>query len=243
MENIFETSTSTPTFDIHKLNDFIQTASEQLLCDANCQQANNANKLEQSLMNAKSNLQTAPTQMHQAQKEYIIFTQGEQAYEELEDKQALQHLREIRDKLFKMFAKETDTLRLWITTYANTLSNYINVNDLEKHYLKENAQLSKQLRENRADIVTNERKTYYENQGIETLSFYYFYFLVVLYILCVVIYFGLSIRQMFQTTFVLKQNLWRFGMFGLFLVLPWAMPHLLYWVIWGITFVRQLLHW
>jgi ABC-type transport system involved in cytochrome bd biosynthesis fused ATPase/permease subunit len=58
-------------------------------------------------------------------------------------------------------------------------------------YTQENAILTKKLKDESNDILTNERKTYYQDQGIDTLKFFYSYFLITIYAICV-IGFGVS---------------------------------------------------
>jgi len=56
---------------------------------------------------------------------------------------------------------------------------------LYKKYKAENLLLKKKIKDEGNDILTNERKTFYENQGQTTLNTV-FYVLTVLYIICLV---------------------------------------------------------
>ena len=49
-------------------------------------------------------------------------------------------------------------------------------------------ELFKQLKEETNDLLTNDRKTYYQDQGIDNLKFYYHYFLLFIYVIVVLIY-------------------------------------------------------
>ena len=45
--------------------------------------------------------------------------------------------------------------------------------------------LIKQLKDDSSDVLTNERKTYYQDQGIDNLKFWYYYVLLTIYIIIV----------------------------------------------------------
>jgi lipopolysaccharide export LptBFGC system permease protein LptF len=63
---------------------------------------------------------------------------------------------------------------------------------LYKKYKVENKELLKELKDDTNDVLTNERKTYYEDQRIDGLKFYYYYFLVTIYVICVICFAAFS---------------------------------------------------
>lgn len=73
-----------------------------------------------------------------------------------------------------------------LDTYNGLLVNLKNVIELNKTYKIENNQLFKQLKKSTYDILTNERKTYYENQENDVLNNYYYYILWIIYIFVVI---------------------------------------------------------
>ena len=60
--------------------------------------------------------------------------------------------------------------------------------DLYLKYKNENIELEKKLKDETNDILTNDRKTYYQDQGINNLKFFYHYFLLLIYIIVVLCY-------------------------------------------------------
>ena len=46
----------------------------------------------------------------------------------------------------------------------------------------------KQLKNETSDVLTNDRKTYYQDQGISNLKFYYHYFFLLIYVIIVLAY-------------------------------------------------------
>ena len=55
-------------------------------------------------------------------------------------------------------------------------------------YKEENIKLLKKIKEETNDILTNDRKTYYQDQGIDNLKFYYHYFFLLIYIIAILAY-------------------------------------------------------
>ncbi len=60
-----------------------------------------------------------------------------------------------------------------LNEYQNNLTNFNNLKDTYTYYNNDSAALIKKIDSNDSNIVTNYRKTYYEQQGISNLDFYY----------------------------------------------------------------------
>jgi hypothetical protein len=60
-----------------------------------------------------------------------------------------------------------------MNTYDTNLTNAINLLDSYTNYVDENKDLKKQLDQMGGDIDTNDRKTYYEDEAIDSLNYYY----------------------------------------------------------------------
>jgi hypothetical protein len=86
------------------------------------------------------------------------------------------------------FNEESQNILSDVKTYSGLLSNIKNVFELYLKYKQENIELTKKLKEETNDILTNERKTYYQDQGIDNLKFYYYYFLLIVYVICVILF-------------------------------------------------------
>ena len=52
-------------------------------------------------------------------------------------------------------------------------TNFDNLKDTYTYYNTDNAALMKKMGSNDSNVITNYRKTYYEQQGISNLDFYY----------------------------------------------------------------------
>jgi hypothetical protein len=86
------------------------------------------------------------------------------------------------------FNEQSQNILSDVKIYSGLLSNLKNVAELYLKYKQENVELAKNLKDEVNDILTNERKTYYQDQGIDNLKFYYYYFLFITYIVCVILF-------------------------------------------------------
>ena len=160
-------------FNLNNFNDLMNQANEIISCDSSCQQQQTSSQLKQNYLNAETNMISAPQQLHNAQKEYIINTQGVTSYNQFIDKE----LHEKADKIANTYQKKIDddisTIKNEIKTYDGLLVNFNNIVDLYNKYKDENHKLETNLKNKSSDILTNDRKTYYEDQGISKLNTYY----------------------------------------------------------------------
>lgn len=207
------------------LNNFdklIEQARQAVMCDSNCQKQKTADELEQKYLASQVNVKSGDNQFNEAKKNYVIFTKGELAYNDERQndlhKMAQLIVNEINDN-FNRFVQE---IHLQIDTYNSLVLNFNNVVDLYLKYKTENIMLTKKLKDNTSDVLTDDRKTYYENQGVDNLKFVYHYILLVVYIIFVLGY-------AFASLFYQSQINWkiRLFIFILLIVLPILAPWIL----------------
>jgi hypothetical protein len=185
-----KTITNVKSSQQNSINSFIEQATSALSCGADCQNQNTINQLKQTYLDAKTNLVTAPSQVETSLKNYLVYLEGEPAYLEYKENEleakAEQITSSIQQDISKIISDETRN----VNTYDGLLINLNNIYEYYERYLKENIELQNKLKTTTSDIITNDRKTYYEDQGIESLRKYYiiifiFYAVVVVsYIIC-----------------------------------------------------------
>ena len=113
------------------------------------------------------------------------------------------------------FDEESIKIKSQIQTYTGLLINFNNIFDLFRKYEKENIELSLELKDETNDVLTNERKTYYEDQNIDSLKFYYYYFLLSIYVIVVICFAAFSLIYPSQSSWKTKLVL-----LVVFIVLP-----------------------
>jgi len=171
--------------NLDKFNSLIDQATKAIMCGPECQKEKTKNELKDKFMNAKTNLQTAPDQVHIAAKNYFVFTQGESGYNEYMETELNEKAEKIALEYKNNFDNDVSKATTSIETYNGLSINFGNVFDLYTKYKMENVQLEKELKNTTSDILTNDRKTFYEDQGIDSLKNYYSW-LRILYIIIAV---------------------------------------------------------
>ena len=202
-------------FDMNNFNAMISQASDAILCNSECKKQRQSETLQQNLFDAQINLKTSSNQVQVAEKNYVTFTQGTSAYNELIENQLQQKAELITDRFLQNFNDESIQINTQINTYGGLLINFRNVLDLFKKYLVENAKLKKELKDESNDVLINERKTYYEDQNISNLEKIYFYFFLVIYIIFIISFGVFSIIFPSQSSWKV-----RLAIFIVLIVLP-----------------------
>jgi hypothetical protein len=207
-------------FNIDDFNNFITQASESIACGPSCKEKEKSQQLEKNYLDAETNVVSAPQQLFTAKKEYITYTQGETGYNEYIDKELNEKAETIATSYQTKFNNSVNTIKTNIQIYDGLLINFNNVVDLYKKYKKENTDLEKKLKITYSDTLTNDRKNYYEDQGINRIKTYY-YFLLFVYVFIVFVF--------LLSVFLVKTDV-KFSIRLLILFLLIIYPFVCYWV-------------
>jgi hypothetical protein len=165
--------------DVNKFNQFLDNANQVLACDSKCQEQKKKNELKKKYLEAKTNLLTAPTQVETSYKNYLTYSKGDTAYNEYRENE-LQNKAEIIITTFKTnFSDGIEKAKESYDTYSGLLLNFSHIVELYTKLVKENAMLTLALKDKTSDVLTNDRKTYYEDQSIDNLNFYHKIILVI----------------------------------------------------------------
>jgi hypothetical protein len=217
----------TNQFDFNKFNTLMSQAADSILCNSECQTQRQSEKLKQTYLNTQTNLATAPNKEQIAEKNYIVFTQGETAYNNLLNDKLNEKAQLIVDKFTETFNEESVKIKSQIQTYNGILINFRNIVELLNNYKIENKELKQQLKDDTNDVLTNERKTFYEDQNIGSLDSFYFYVILIIYVIVVGLFGVFSLLYPSQISWKV-----RFAMFIGFIALPffstWILGTLIY---------------
>jgi hypothetical protein len=112
-------------FNMNKFNDLISQASDAILCNSECRKQREIDKLKQNYINAQENLASAPNQVQVAEKNYVTFTKGQTAYNDLLDKKLQEQAQIISDKFTENFEEDVKKIKTQINTnhYTKTQSD------------------------------------------------------------------------------------------------------------------------
>lgn len=166
-----------------KINELLEQSTQALSCGPTCQKLKVSEELKQRYLDAETNMQTAPIKVEQTKKNYYIFTEGRPYYDNMKEEELKVKANKIADLLKENFITELSNANT-MNTYLNTaLINSQHTKDLFNHYLENNKMLKLKLRETRGDILTNDRKTYYETDALDRLKLWYNFFWYIYYLL------------------------------------------------------------
>jgi len=212
--------------NINKFNSLINQASNAIMCDSNCQKQKQAESLKQIFQTAQANLATAPGQLQVAEKNFVTLTQGTSAYNDLQDQQLAAKAQEIADQINEVVTAAAADITTDIDSYNGLLLNFKNVVELHHKYQIENIKLEKDLKDEIDDVSKNDRKTYYENQEIDNLKYYYTYFFMFIYSICVICFIVFGFIYPSQTT-VIKRLFIFIGLLILPFISTWILAMLI----------------
>ena len=208
--------------NLDKFNSMIDKATAAISCDSECQREQKDEELKQAYLNAQTNLATAPNNVYVSRQNYVVFDQGQPAYDELIDSELLQQAQKLTSYYQINFTDESQNIIFNTNTYSGLLINLKNIFDLFLKYKEENIKLFKQLKDDTNDVLTNDRKTYYQDQGIDNLKFYYHYFFLLIYIITILAYIVYNFMYPSQISILLRV---------LFLALMVLLPFISTWIL------------
>jgi hypothetical protein len=169
----------TNNIDVNKLNEFLDNANKVLSCDSKCQEQKKKNDLKKKYLEAKTNLLTAPNQVETTYKNYLTYTKGDSAYNEYLENELQQKAETVITTFKTNFNDGIENAKDNYDTYSGLLLNFAHIVELYTKLVKENAVLTLQLKNKTSDVLTNDRKTYYEDQSIDNLAFYHKIILII----------------------------------------------------------------
>jgi hypothetical protein len=176
-----------------KINELLEQSSQAIICGPSCQKLKVSEELKQKYLDAETNTQTAPIKLEQSKKNYYVYTEGRPYYDNMKEDELKIKADKISEMLEENFNSEVSSANT-MNIYLNTaLINSENTKELLKEYLEKNQILKLKLRERHGDILTNDRKTYYETEALDTLNswyrlFWYIYYIVVLILILAFIF-------------------------------------------------------
>ena len=170
-----------------KINQLLELSSQELICGPDCQKKKVSTELKQKYLDAQTNLQTAPINLENTKKNFYVYTEGISFYDNMLEKELKQKADTISTLVTENFNSEVSDANV-MNLYLNTaLINSKYTTELLENYLEKNHELKLQLKERYGDILTNDRKTYYETDALNTLTFWYKLFWYIYYVLVIIL--------------------------------------------------------
>lgn len=212
----------TNSFNYDDFNTLVGQATDAILCNSECQQNRKSEDLYQTYLSAKTTLAAAPAAVQTAEQNFITFTQGAPAYKQELDTQLSAKADTIINTFKTTIQADKKEITTYIETYNGIFLNFKNVIELLIKYTKENIYLFKKLKKETNDVLTNERKTYYENENIERLKFFYYYIFATIYIIFLLRYIVFSFKKPSHMSGIIRAIIF-VGLIVLPFISPWIL--------------------
>ena len=169
----------------NKLNSLIDQYSKQVMCGPDCQKAKTTASLKQKMLDAQTNIQSGPTQLAQAKKAYYTYVGGEGAYTRALEKDLTAEANEIATAAQTEFDKLIANAKTMLNYYEGIYTSYENSRELYSNYTNKNLLVEQKIKTEHSDVLTNDRKTYYETEALERLRYWYVIFWWIYYLLVI----------------------------------------------------------
>ena len=170
-----------------EINDLLEKSSEQLLCGPTCQKERVTSQLKQKYLDAKTNVLTAPIELEQSKRNFFIFKEGRAYYDNMREEELQKSVNKISALLVENFndgISNANTMNIYLNS---ALINSENTKELLEKYLQQNKLLKIKLRERHGDILTNDRKTYYQIEALDRLKTWYTFLWYIYYIIVIIL--------------------------------------------------------
>jgi hypothetical protein len=155
-----------------KINELLSTSASTLACGPDCQKQKISEELKEKYLDAQANIQTAPANLESAKKNYYIYTEGKTYYNSMEEDELKKKAETLANELKNKFNEEKENA-LTMNSYLQTaLINSSHTEDLFSEYKHQNYLLTKEISDSHGQILTNDRKTFYEEHAIQDLKFW-----------------------------------------------------------------------
>lgn len=180
---------------IEQVNDALAKSESSLTCGPDCQAQENIQTLRQIYLDAQLNLQTAPTTLSVAEKNYLVSTLGEAGYSDYMTTRYSVQASQIGDKITTSFEKTVTESTKLSDLYETVYTNYDYLEDLYNNYTTVNTALKTDINNATGDVVTSDRKTYYESQNYSYLKNWYTVYKFVYIVIIIIFIIFLFVRK------------------------------------------------
>lgn len=183
---------------LNNFNELIQQSSQAFLCPPGsaCDINKNTTSLYKKYIDSERNLSQAPMNVDIAEKNYYLYTLGNSGYDTYQTEKFTKDVDGILKTKIDEFVKKMTGVKKTNENIKYIVINTENVEELNNNYDTENKELTQQIVNSGSDILTNDRKSFYEKQNYDILlkwySLWFYIYYGLLMVFCVLVVVGKS---------------------------------------------------
>jgi hypothetical protein len=166
-------------------NTIIQQAQAYLACDDACQRAKKEQELLRDYQSAQMRLFNGTDNLDSTSKNYYTFAKGDSGYNDFNKGKLGDVANQIASKYSTMFNEIVHNSEVLNNVYQSDFINVNHAKELHHTLVQKNKDLDTRLKDILNDISTSDRKTYYEDQELDDLKWWYNIYLAIYLILLI----------------------------------------------------------
>ena len=166
-------------------NRIIQQAQDFLACGTDCQRAKKEQELLRSYQTAQMGLFNGTDNLESTSKNYYTFAKGDGGYNDFNKGKLGDVAKQIAAKYSTMFNEIAHNSGILNNVYQSDFINVNHAKELHQTLVQKNKDLETRLKDILNDISTSDRKSYYEDQELDDLRWWYNIYLAIYVILLV----------------------------------------------------------
>ena len=209
----------------YAVNNLIAQSTPAILCGPDCQKQKTDDELKQKYINAQTNVKTAPGQLNVAEKNYITAVEGTPAYNAMMTAKYTKEATTIADATQTALTEDIATATNLTNVYDGLFINKQYIQELYDDYIKKNAELTLKIKNLKADIATNNRKSFYEDEQFDNVTWWYYGF-IMMYIVLLIVYAIAMFVSPSSYSFLAK-----IGILSLLLLYPFIITNVSLWLL------------
>ena len=145
------------------------------VCGAQCQREKKITELRQIYEVKKTNEETADQQLLTAHKNWITYEYGRDRWKQIQTDKFREEAEKWKKNTRSNWFKSLREIREDIDNYGELFNTLEELEDFYKRMIISNEVLQKEYDAERNDIVTDDRKAFYEMQGSDELKWWYYW--------------------------------------------------------------------
>lgn len=204
-------------------NDLVQQVTSALVCGPECQaEQTNAGLLTQ-YHSAQIDMLDGPDKLGYTANSYYSYAKGPSAGRAFNEGKLKNLAENIANKYSSEYTSLSDSTHVLNQAYQSDVINTAHAQDLYESYLLKNQKLRVELDNTLSDVATNDRKSFYEDQQLDTLIWYYKWHLLI---------YGIILLSFFLSFFFVSSSVGFFTRIGIFIGMILYLFYAKYVVIW-----------